>query len=93
MYASFLVVVTFSYKEIVAFFGHGHVTFPYMEHLSVSGRFVRKVIVSCFSASFVQKTTEQSDGSRNVTNDSQFLYKRLKKYPPFFLRTRTKNIL
>ena len=64
--------VTFPYKEILSFFGPCHVTFPYKEPLSYSGRFVQKVIVSCFSDSFVQETAQQSDGSWNVTNDSQF---------------------
>ena len=49
--------VTFPYKEILSFFAHCHVTFSYMELYSFSGRFVQKVIVSCFSDSFVQKTT------------------------------------
>ena len=56
------------------FFGHCHVTFPYMEPLSFFGRFVQKVTVSCFSDSFVQKTAQQkgasADGSCNVTSDS-----------------------
>ena len=34
-----------------------------MEPLSYFGSFVHKVIISCFSDSFVQKTTQQSDGS------------------------------
>ena len=41
-----------------------------MEPVSFFGRFVQKVIVSCFSDSFVQKTTQQKaasvDGSCNV---------------------------
>ena len=49
-------------------------TFPYMEPFSFFGRFVQKVIVSRFSDSFVQKTTQQkgasADGSCNVTSDS-----------------------
>ena len=62
--------VTFPYKEILSFFGSCHVTFPYMELLPFL--FVKKVIVSCFTDSFVQKATPQSDGSCIVTNDSQF---------------------
>ena len=49
-----------------------------MERLSFFGRLVQKLIVSCFSDSFVQKTTQQSDGNCNVTNDSQFSYKLIK---------------
>ena len=47
-------------------------TFPYMELLSFFGRFVQKVIVPCFSDSVVQKTTQQWNGSCNVTSDSRF---------------------
>ena len=64
--------------SIQIFFGHCHVAFPYMEPLSFFGRFVQKVIVSCFSDSIVQTTTQQSDGSCNVTCDSQLLYKLFK---------------
>ena len=64
--------VTFPYKEMLSFFGPCHVTFPYMERLSFSGSFVQKVIVFCFSDSFVQKTTQQSDGSCKVTSDASF---------------------
>ena len=49
-----------------------------MEPLSFFGRFVQKVIVSCFSDSFVQKTTQRSDCSCNVRSDSQLLYKSIK---------------
>ena len=78
--------VTFPYKEILSLFGHCHVTFPYMEPLSFFGRFVQKVNVSCFSESFVQKTTQQSDGSCNVTSDSQLLNKLFEKHPRFFCK-------
>ena len=44
-------------------FGHCHVTFPYMEPLSFHGRFVQKVRLSCFSDSFVQKTTQHKGAS------------------------------
>ena len=67
--------VTFPYKEIRSFVGHCHVKFPYMELLSFFVRFVQKVIVSYFSGSFVQKTTQYSDGSQYVTNNPQFLRK------------------
>ena len=70
--------VIFPYKEIRSFFGHCHVTFPYLGPLSFFGGFVKKLIVSCFSDSIVQKTTQQSDGSCNVTSNSQFLYKLIK---------------
>ena len=42
------------------------------------GRFVQKVLVSWCSDSFVQKTTQQSDGSCDVTSNSQFFYKLFK---------------
>ena len=82
--------VTFPDKEILSFFGRCHVNFPYMEPLSFFGSFVQKVIESCFSDSFVQKTTQQSDGSCNVTSDSQFLYKLFRKTAPLFLQTHVK---
>ena len=41
------------------FFGHCHVAFPYKEPLSFLSRFAQNVTVSCFSDSFVQKTTQQ----------------------------------
>ena len=42
-----------------------------MEPLSFFGRFVQKVVLSFFSDSLVRKTTQQTDGSCNVTSDSQ----------------------
>ena len=63
-----------------------------MEALSFFGRFVQKVIVSCFSDSFVQKTTQQSDGSCNVTSDSAFI-QIIQKAASFFLQSHMKNIL
>ena len=60
------------------FFNHCRVTFPYMEILSLFVMFVQKILVSCLSNSFVQKTTQQSDGSCNVTSDCQLLNKFLK---------------
>ena len=71
--------VNFQYKEILSFFGHCQETFPYMEPLSFSGRFVQKLIVTSFSVSFVQKTTQQSNASCNVTSDSHSLNKIFKK--------------
>ena len=78
--------VTFPYKEIPSFFDHCHVTFSFIEPLSFFGSFVQKVKVSCFSDSFVQKTTQQPDGSCNVTRDSQLLYKLFKKQPLSFCK-------
>ena len=71
--------VAFSFKEILSFFGHCHVTFPYMEPFSFFGGFVQKVLGFCFSDSFDQKTTQNSDGSCNVTSDSQLLKRTFKK--------------
>ena len=68
------------------FFGHCHVTFPYMELLSHFRRFVQKVIVSCLSDSFVQKTTQQPDGSCNVKSYAQLLYKFFKKQLLYFCK-------
>ena len=64
-----------------------------MEGLSFSGGIVQKVIVSCFSDSFVQKTTQQSYDSCNVTIDSQPLDKKIQKTASLFLQTNMKNIL
>ena len=50
-----------------------------MELLSLFGWFVQKVIGSCFQIHFFKKKTQQSDGSCNVTSDSQLLYKLFKK--------------
>ena len=55
------------------------------------GTFVHKVIVSCFSDSFVQKMTQQSDGSCNVTSDSQFSFKIFRKRAFLFLQTHMKK--
>ena len=55
-----------------------------MELLSFCGRLVQKVKISCFSDSFFQRTTQQSDGSCNVTSDSPLLYKTFKKQPLYF---------
>ena len=85
--------VIFPYKEIISFFSCCHVTFPYMELLSFFSRFVQKVIVSCFSDSFAQKTTQQSNGSCNVTSDSQLLRNFFKKTDSSFLQTHMKHIL
>ena len=85
--------VTLPFREIVSIFGPCHVTFPYMERLSFYGRFVQKVIVFCFSDSFVHKTAQQSDGSCTITNDSQFLYKNFRRTASSFLQTQIKFIL
>ena len=68
------------------FFGDCHGTFPYMEPLSFFGRLVQKVIVSCFSDSFLEKTTQKSDSSCNVTSVSQILYKLIKKQSLYFCK-------
>ena len=54
-----------------------------MELLSFFGQIIQKLKVSCFSDSFVQKTTQQSDGSCNVTSDSQLLWKLFEKQSVF----------
>ena len=62
------------------FFGHCHVTFPYVEPLSFFGRSVPKVAVLCFSDSIVWKAPGKLDDSCNIQNDSQLLCKTLKKH-------------
>ena len=78
--------VAVPYKEILSFFSHCHVTSPYMELLSFFGRFVQKVTVPCFSDSFVQKTTQESNGSCDNTSDSQLLFKIFKKQSLYFYK-------
>ena len=85
--------VTFPYKEIFSFFGPCHVTVPYMEPLFFFSRFVQKVILSCFSESFVQKTTQQSKSSCTVTSESQVLYNFFSKISLFISEKNKKNFL
>ena len=68
------------YKEILSFFGHCHVTFPYTEPLSFFGRFLQKVIFSCSSDSFVQKMTQQKGASA----DGKMAAVMLQMIPSFF---------
>ena len=75
--------LTFPYKEIQSFFANCHVPFPDIELLSIFGRFVQKIVLFSFADSFVQKTTQQPDGSCNVTSVSQLLFKVFKKQPFF----------
>ena len=78
--------VTLPYKEILSIFGHCHVTFPCMELFLFSLGSCKKVKVFCFSDSFVQKKTQQSDGSCIVTSDSQPRYKVFKKQSLYFCK-------
>ena len=71
--------VTFQYKEVLSLFGHCHVTCLKMEPQSFFAKFVRNILASCFSDSFDQKTTQQSDDSCNATCCSQLLRNVLKK--------------
>ena len=63
-----------------------------MEPLFFFGGFLQKVIIFCIPDYFDQKTTQESDGSCNVTSGSQLLYKLAKK-SPFFLQIHLKKIL
>ena len=47
--------VTFPYRKILYISGPCHLTCPYMKSLCFFGRFVEKVIVSCFSDSLVKQ--------------------------------------
>ena len=71
--------VTFPYGDILFFFGHFHLKFRQFECSSSFVYFVQKIVVFCVSDSFVQKTTQQSNGSFNVICDSQLLRKVFKK--------------
>ena len=77
-----------------------------MEPLSFFGMFVQKVIVSCFSDTFVQKTTQQKgasvEGSRRrmggktaavMLQVNHSFYKIIQKTASLFLQTLMKNIL
>ena len=66
------------------FTGHCQEAFSYMEPFSFLVGLYKKVIVTCFSDSIVQKTNEQSYGSCYVTSDSQLLYKLFNKQPLYF---------
>ena len=63
-----------------------------MKPLSFFGRF-RKAIVSCSSDSFVQKITQQLDGSCKVRSDSQLLLNILQKTAFLFVQTQNKYIV
>ena len=54
--------MTFPYKDILSLFGNCHVAFPYVEPFSFFSSVEQKLVVFCFSDSFVQQTTQQSDG-------------------------------
>ena len=91
-YASFLVIVTWHFS--IAIFVPFLVIVTWHVHIwnlsHFFGRFVQKVKISCFSASFVQKKTQQLNGSCNVTNDSQLSYKLFKKQPFYFCKHKWK---
>ena len=71
--------VTLPYMETLSFFGHCHKSFPHMEPLSFFSRIVQLFLKLVFSDSFVKITTQLSDGSHYVTNNTQLLHKTLKK--------------
>ena len=56
--------MTFQYKEILFFFGHCHLTFPYMEPLYFFSRFVQKVKVSFFQIHLFRKRRNRNDIQR-----------------------------
>ena len=64
-----------------------------MEPLSFFGRFVQKVIVSCFSVSFCHILSQLSEGSHYATINSQFLHKNFRKKSLFSANTYEKFIL
>ena len=90
IYTSFLVFVLwhfrigrfFPFLVIVTWNFHKWNFFPSLVCLC------KNVKVPCFSASFVQKTPGQSDGSCNVTSDSSF-YTKYSKNNPFFISANT----
>ena len=66
--------------------------FLYEEPLSFSKSFPQG-IVFCFSEPFVQKTTQQSDDSCNVTSEPQLLHKVLQKTVFLVLQTHIESTL
>ena len=77
--ASYLVIVTWHF-HIRKFFHFWSLSRDFWINGTslLLGRVVQRTIVSCFSDSIVEKTTQQLDGICNVTSDSQFLYKLFK---------------
>ena len=71
--------VILPYMEPLSFFGHCHVSFPYMEPLCFFGRIVQLILKLVFSDSFVKITSQLSDGSHYVTNNTQVSHKILGK--------------
>ena len=67
--ASFLVIITWLF---------------FIWNLIFFETFVQRVVIVCFSPSFIQKTTQQSDGICNATSDSQLICKLFKKQPFLF---------
>ena len=67
-------------------------TFSYKEPLFFFIKFVQKIIVSCFSDSFVRKRTEQSDGSCLLQKITSW-YSKYPKNSLFFCRRIRKNFV
>ena len=86
--------VTFPYMEALSFIGHCHVTFPYMEPLSFFGRFVQKVIVSCFFFRFNLSIFVSAFRWQPLCyNESPDFKRNSQKKVLFFLQTHMKNTL
>ena len=72
IYASFLAIVKWHFHIWALFF---------------SGKFIQKVIVSCFfQIHLFRKRLNKPDGSCNVTSDSQLLYKSIKEQSFYFCK-------
>ena len=64
-----------------------------MEPICFFGGFLQKVVITSFSDSVVQKTTQHSDGSCNDTSYSQLLFKFFTKHSLHFCKNIQKNIV
>ena len=80
--------VTFPYKEILSYFSDCHVTVPYTDLHSFCVWFVQKVLVSCFSHSFVQKTAQQKQASA----DDKLAAVMLQSIPSFYAKISEKSL-
>ena len=91
--ASFLAIVTRRFHIRKSFPFLVIVTWQFHIWTNFFGMFVQIVIKSCFSGSFVQKTTLKSDGSCNDTSDSQLLIKIFEKQSFFSANTQEKHFV
>ena len=76
-------------RRFLSFSWHCHVTFPYMEPLSFFDRFIQRVIISCLSDSFVQKTMQQ----KGTSADGKMAAVMLQVNPSFYINYSKNSLL